>query len=215
MQRSKIKETDKWDLTKFFKNEKEYDLLYKEVLNTLKKIVDLKGHILDSTDNLYNYLILDDQLGVDSEKIYVYSYLYHFSDTNDNKGLVLRGKADKLMEKINEDTSFVRSELLSVKYSKIKEMIKEDNRLEKYAFALEKLFRYEDHTLSKEEEQIISLATNAFGTPDNVFSALDNADAKFGKVLIDGKEVEINHSNYIRLLNNKNPKVREDVFKKS
>ena len=213
MQRSKVKETDKWDLTKFFKTEKEYNALYDKVLDTLNKIVDLKGHILDSTDNLYNYLVLDDELGIDSEKIYVYSYLYHYSDTNDNKGLVLRGKADKLIEKINEDTSFVRSELLSVKFSVIKEMISKDNRLEKYAFALEKLFRYEDHTLSKDEEQIISLATNAFGTPDNVFSALDNADAKFGTVLIDGEEVELNHSNYIRLLNNKNPKIREDVFK--
>jgi len=213
MQRSKVKETDKWDLTKFFKTEKEYNALYDKVLDTLNKIVDLKDHILDSTDSLYNYLVLDDELGINSEKIYVYSYLYHFSDTNDNKGLVLRGKADKLIEKINEDTSFVRSELLSVKFSVIKEMISKDNRLEKYAFALEKLFRYEDHTLSKDEEQIISLATNAFGTPDNVFSALDNADAKFGTVLIDGEEVELNHSNYIRLLNNKNPKIREDVFK--
>ncbi len=212
MKRSEIKENDKWDLTKFFKSEKEYKEACAKVLDILKKIVDLKGHILDSSDNLYAYLTLDDELGMNFERVYVYSYLYHFQDTNDNKGLLLKDKVDKLEEKINEDTSFARSELLSVKYSKIKEMIKENEKLKKYAFILEKLFRYEDHTLSKEEERIISLATNAFGTPDDSFSALDNADAKFGKVLVNGNEVEITHSNYIKLLSNKNREVRKNTF---
>ena len=212
MQRSEIKENDKWDLTKFFKTEKEYNDSCLKVLEILKKIVSLKGHILDSSNNLYDYLTLDDDLGIIFERVYVYSYLYHFQDTNDNKGLLLKDKADKLEEKINQDTSFARSELLSAKYSKIKEMIKENEKLEKYSFALEKMFRYEDHTLSKEEERIISLATNAFGTPDDSFSALDNADAKFGTVLVNGKKVEINHSNYIKLLSNKNREVRKNTF---
>ncbi len=212
MKRSEIKENDKWDLTKFFKTEEEYEHLYKETLGILNDIVLMKGHITDSADSLYKYLVLDDKLGFNTEKLYVYSYLYHFSDTNDNEGLVLRDKADRLEEKINEETSFVRSELLSVKYQKIKDFIKEDKRLKKYAFVLEKIFRYQDHTLSKEEEQIISLAANAFGTPDKSFSALDNADAKFGIVRVNGKDEEITHSNYIKLLSNKNREVRKNTF---
>ncbi len=212
MQRSEIKENDKWDLTKFFKSEEEYQETYNHIMDTLQKIVDMKGHILDSSDNLYNYLTLDDDLGVNTERFYVYSYLYHFQDTNDNHGLVLKDKADKLEEKISEDVSFVKSELLSVKYSKIKKMIKENKKLEKYAFVLEKMFRYEKHTLSKEEERIVSLAANAFGTPDDVFSALDNADAKFGSIIVDGKEVQLTHSNYIKMLSNKNREVRKSTF---
>ena len=212
MQRSEIREEDKWDLTKFFKSEEEYNETYKHIIEVLEKIVSLKGHILDSSDSLYNYLELDDELGVNAERFYVYSYLYHFQDTNDNYGLVLKDKADKMEEKINEETSFVKSELLSVKYTKIKKMIKENKKLEKYAFLLEKMFRYEDHTLSKEEERIISLATNAFGIPDDVFSALDNADAKFGSVMVDGGEVELNHSNYIKMLSNPNRDVRKNTF---
>jgi len=212
MQRSKIKESDKWDLTKFFKNEKEYEDLYKQTLEIVDKIVSMKGHLLDSSDSLFEYLTLDDELGINAEKLYVYSYMYHYQDTNDNYGLLIRDKADKLEEKINEKTAFVRSELLSAKYAKVKEMIKENKKLEAYAFALEKLFRYEDHTLSKEEEQIISLASNAFGTPDNAFSALDNADVKFGTVVVDGEEVEVTHSNFIKLLCNKDHDVRKNTF---
>lgn len=212
MQRSKIKESDKWDLTKFFKNEKEYEDLYKQTLEIVDKIVSMKGHLLDSSDSLFEYLTLDDELGINAERLYMYSYMYHYQDTNDNYGLLIRDKADKLEEKINEKTAFVKSELLSVKYAKVKKMIKENKKLEAYAFALEKLFRYEDHTLSKEEEQIISLASNAFGTPDNAFSALDNADVKFGTVVVDGEEVEVTHSNFIKLLCNKDHDVRKNTF---
>ena len=214
MKRSEIKEKDKWDLTKFFKTDKEYDETYNKVLDILNEIVKLKGHIVESADNLYKYLTLDDDLSLYMERVYVYSYLYHFSDTNNNKGLLLKDKADKLEEKINEETSFVRSELLSVKYDYVKKLIKENKDLEKYAFALERMFRYEDHTLSKEEEQIISLASNAFGTPDDSFSALDNADAKFGTIEVDGKEVELTHSNYYKFLCNTDVKVRKDAFEK-
>jgi len=212
MKRSERKENDKWDLTKFFKTQEEYDNLYAKTLDVLKKIVDMKGHLTESAENLYQYLVLDDELGLNAEKIYVYSYLYHFSDTNNNDGLILRDKADKLEEKINEETSFVRSELLAVKYDKIKKYVKENKKLEKYAFALEKIFRYQEHTLSKEEEQIVSLASNAFGTPDNAFSALDNADAKFGTIKVNGKDVLVTHSNYIKLLSDKDREVRKSTF---
>ena len=212
MKRSEIKESDKWDLTKFFKSEKEYNELYDKTLKILAKIVKMKGHLTESDESLLNFLQLDDELSLDVELVYVYSYLNHYEDTNEEKGKRLKAKADKLDDKISEDTSFVRSELLSVSYDYIKSLIKKNKELEKYAFALEKMFRYEKHTLSQEEERIISLADNAFGTGDNAFSALDNADVVFDKVEIDGKEVELNHSNYIKFMNNKDRKVRKNVF---
>lgn len=212
MRRSEIKESDKWDLTKFFKNDQEYEELYKKTLEVLDDIVKMKGQLTKNAENLYNYCVLDDILGMNLEKIYVYSYLYHYSDTSNDKGLVYKDKADKLDEQVTLETSFVKTELLGAKYERIKELIAEDKRLEKYSFAFEKMFRYEKHTLSSEEERIISLASNAFGTPDNVFSALDNADAKFGTIEVDGKEIGLNHSNYIKFLGNKNREVRKKAF---
>ena len=151
-------------------------------------------------------------LKINIETIYVYSYLWHYSDTKDEKGKILRDKADKLDEKISTDTSFVRSELLGVSYDYVLGLIKEDRRLASYAFALEKMFRYEKHTLSEEEERIISLATNAMGGTHESFSALDNADAKFGIVEVNGEKIELTHSNYIKLVSDKDRKLRKEVF---
>ena len=86
MKRSEIKEEDKWDLTKYFKNEKEYDELYDRTLNILKKIVKMKGHLTDDDKSLLKFLELDDELDLNVERLYVYSYLNHYEDTNAEKG---------------------------------------------------------------------------------------------------------------------------------
>ncbi len=212
MLRNKIKEEDKWDLTKYFKSDNEYEVMYDETLRILDDIVSRKGTIMRSAKDLYEYLELDKKLSINIETIYVYSYLWHYSDTKDEKGKILRDKADKLDEKISTDTSFVRSELLGVSYDYVLGLIKEDSRLASYAFALEKMFRYEKHTLSEEEERIISLATNAMGGTHESFSALDNADAKFGIVEVNGEKIELTHSNYIKLVSDKDRKLRKEVF---
>ena len=75
MLRSKIKEEDKWDLTKYFKNDKEYEKMYNETLNLLDDMVSRKGTIMRSANDLYEFLVLDDKLSINLEKIYVYSYI--------------------------------------------------------------------------------------------------------------------------------------------
>lgn len=213
MKRSAIKEKEKWDLTKFYSTREDYEKDCNKLLKQVDEMVEYKGKIMESSKSLLSFLELDSIISLLHEKIYVYSYLYHYSDTTDIIGKELKEKADLVTEKITEKTSFVRSEILSVSYNKVLEYIKENKKLKKYSFMLEKMFRYKDHTLSIEEERIISLASNAFGTGDNTFSALDNADARFGKVKVEGEEVELNHSNYLSLMLHKDRKVRERVFK--
>lgn len=210
MQRKDIKEEDKWDLTKYFKNQKEYDSMYEKTKELVNKMVAMKGHIYD---NLYDFYELDSEISKNEETLYVYSYLMYYEDTNNSKGADLKNRADYLDEWISEQVSFVRSELLSKSYAYVKKLIKQDKRLEKYAFSIEKLFRYKKHTLSEREEKIISLASNAFGTGDNAFSSLDNSDAKFGTININGEDIELNHSNYIKLVSDKDRNIREKVFK--
>lgn len=214
MKRCELKEADTWDLTKFFKNEKEYNNKIEETLKYLEEIKTFQGAIASSATNFAKFLKLDEAINLNLEQIYIYSYLYHYSDTTSEVGKTYKEKAEKLAEKVSTETSFIRSELLSYDYDYIKSLIKENKALEKYAFSLEQTFRYKAHTLSKEEEKVITLASNAFGTPDEAFSSLDNADAKFDTVMVDGVRTKITHSNYLKLMNHKDRNVRKQVFKK-
>ena len=62
MERSQINKEDTWDLTKIFKSDTEYDKTYQEVLDKIKVVKDMKGHILNDENTLYIYLNTNNEL---------------------------------------------------------------------------------------------------------------------------------------------------------
>ena len=215
VRRCEIDAQYKWHIEDIISNEEEYEKIYTEVKMLLDKIANMQGMIVSSAENLQKYLETSMRCDYLLEKIYVYSYLYHYQDMSCELGLKYKNKADKLVEEASIKTSFTRSELLSIPYEKVKEYLKENKDLEKYAFTLEKIFRYQSHTLSTKEEQIIAEAGNAFGTPDEVFSCIDNVDINLGKIKGESnKLVELTNSNYIKFMSSKNRNVRKQAFNK-
>ena len=215
VKRCEIDAQYKWHIEDIISNEEEYEKIYTEVKMLLDKIANMQGMIVSNAENLQKYLETSMRCDYLLEKIYVYSYLYHYQDMSCELGLKYKNKADKLVEEASIKTSFTRSELLSIPYEKVKEFLKENKDLEKYAFTLEKIFRYQSHTLSTKEEQIIAEAGNAFGTPDEVFSCIDNVDINLGKIKDESnKLVELTNSNYIKFMSSKNRNVRKQAFNK-
>ena len=51
----------KWDLSKIFKNEKEFYDAIKKIEINLTKLSEYKGHIIDSKNSLYEFYTLDDE----------------------------------------------------------------------------------------------------------------------------------------------------------
>lgn len=213
MKRDKIESKYKWDLTKIVKDEKEYQYMVDKVKELTSNIVDMKGTILSSKKNFKKYLELSNEMNLNLEKLYIYSYLLYYSDTTNTlykeKSLI----AEKLNEDVSNKLSFVDTEILSKTYEEVLELLNEEDTKE-YKFYFEKMFRYKNMTLSEKEEKIITEALSTFGTGDSVYSEIDNTDVKFDSVNIDGEKVELTHSNFIKFLHNKDQKIREEVFKK-
>ena len=90
----------------------------------------MKGSLTKDKENFYKFLTLDDEIEKKLENIYVYSYLNHYSDTNDESGKKLKSQADKLEEKVANETSFIRSELLSNDYDYILNLMANDKRFD-------------------------------------------------------------------------------------
>jgi len=211
--RDEIDVKDTWDLTKIYKNIDEFD----KELNSIDKLVDdvvsFKGKIMESSDSLFNFYVAYEKMDRTLTKLFIYASLNRDADTTNSKYQALRMRVMKKNEDIASLTSFISSEMLSVDYDLVLSFIKEDDRLKEYAFDLEKMFRYKEHTLSEAEEAIITLATNAFGTGSDAFNYIDNADINLGKIKDeDGNLVELTNSNYIKYMTSSNRNVRIDAF---
>ncbi len=201
-----------WDLSKMIE-QKSFDELCEEVLKTTEKIKYMQGHIMDSSASLLNYLKASDQLDQALEQSYVYAHMLCDEDTTNTQNQQLKMKTETLNDQVNEALSFVRPEILSCSYETVLGYIKEQKELEEYRFTLESLFRYQKHTLSKEEEAIIASASKAFGVSDEIFYNLDNADIQLGTIQDEnGEEVELTNSNYHYYMTRLDRRVRMDAF---
>ena len=211
--RSEIDVKDTWDLSKIFKSEKEFEEAFSSIDELVNKVVSFKGKIMESSDSLYNFYISYEKMDRLLTKLFMYASLNRDADTTNTKNQALKMRVLKKNEDISNATSFISSEMLSVDYDLVLSYIKEDERLKDYAFDLEKMFRYKEHTLSEKEEAIITLATNAMGTGSDAFNYIDNTDINLGEIKdSDGNLVELTNSNYIKYMTSTDRNVRIDAF---
>ena len=204
-----------WDLTKIIKNDKQYNEYVKYIKDKVKDIEKLSNHIMDSSDTLYKTLELDENIDKVLEKLYVYSFLGYYDDMSSKKFIKYKEEVLSLVNYVSEKTSFIRPELLKSDYKKVLEIINKSNKFDKYKLSLERLFRYKDHTLSFEEERILSMSSDMLRLPDEAYSVLNNVDIKFDNIKDeDGNVVPLTQSNYSSFLTSKNSRVRKSAFNK-
>ena len=212
MKRKDINDEYKWDLTKIINNDEDFNKKCELVRKLSDDILSMKGSILLDENNLKDYLKKSYEMNLNWEKIYIYAHLLYYSDTTEKEYKEKMLISEKLSEDVSSKLSFIEPEILKGDYNNIINMLKKCDMSE-YSFYFEKMFRYKDFTLSEKEEKIIAEAVNTFGTGDNVFNEIDNSDVYFGKIKIDNENVELTHSNFIKLMNHKEQKVRKKVFK--
>lgn len=211
--RVEVNKEDTWDLTRFINGEEEFNNIIKETEKLLEEAKTYKGKIMANCNNFYNYIVLDEKIDRNLSNLYVYANLLCDEDSTNNNSVSLKMKAEKFLDDASELLSFASPEILNSGYDIAKKYIEENSNLENYKFYIEKLFRYEKYTLSEKEEQIISVAANTFGTPDDAFYNLDNTDIDLGYIKDEnGNEVKLNNSNYNLYMNSDNRKVRKNAF---
>ena len=211
--RNEIEEKYTWDLTTIFTSDEEWYTELEKVSNEVKDIEKYKDNITTSAKNLLDFLRFDEKLDRKMNKLYYYAHLKHDQDTTNTIYQTLIGKISNLFKEYNELAAFVIPEMLKKDYNDVLEYIKEEKELEEYAFSLEKIYRYKEHTLSEPEEKILSSLSKALGIADDVYTSLIDSDLKFGMIKDeDGKEIEFTESNYSKFISSKDRNIRKNAF---
>ena len=209
--RSEINEKDTWDLTYIFKNENEFNKSLEATKKEIKKISSFKGKILSDANTLLSFLELSDEFERKLYKLYYYAHLSLDVDTTNTSSQEREGKVANLLQEYSVLTSFVLPEMLKGDYKVVKKYLDENNNLKRYRFNLECIYRYQDHSLSEENEKLLSSISKSF-IADDAFEALTDADMVFGNIIANGEEVELTESNYNTFIRSSDRKVREEAF---
>ena len=90
--RSEIKKEDTWDLTYIFKDEKEFNKIFKETKEEIKKVSEFKGKILLNSNCLLSFLEYSDNTERKLYKLYYYAHLELDTDTTNTNSQAKEGK---------------------------------------------------------------------------------------------------------------------------
>ena len=201
--RCEIEDKYKWDLTKIYKDEKEWQKDFDDAKEEILKATSYKNSFLINGKKLYEYLKYDEEVSRKLEKIYYYAHLNHDADTLDEKYKVMTNKVSDLFTKYNELSSFVVPEILKL----------DEKKLEDYRFSIENIYRFKNHTLDEEKEKMLSNLSKCLSNPEETYEALTDSDFEYDYITDEkGNKVKFNESNYSLFIKSKDRSVRKKAF---
>lgn len=211
--RNTIDNRYKWNLSDLYSSVDDWHAAKVNIESRVNDISKHQGKLGESASNLFYTMDTYYKLIKDYYKLSVYSNRLKDEDLNISENESLAQLSSNLGTKISETSSFIDPEILKIAPEKIKLFYSESPELLEYKTVIDDIQRLRAHTLSESEEKILASFGLVTGTPGNVYSIFDNAEMPRPTVkLADGKEVELNSSNYVKYRGSENRDNRALVF---
>jgi len=213
--REEVKEKDTWDLSSLFVSDKAWKEEYEAVEKEMEQLVQYKGHIKNSAKLLLEALTTFSDLSRRLERLFVYARQSLDTDTTNSNNQEMVGKIQNLNVKFNGISSFLQPEILSIPEDTLKHHMALEEGLSVYKQYVDNITRQRTHTLSAEQEELLSQTGEFSDGAQEIFNMFHNADLKFGTVIDEnGEELELTHGRYIHFLESGDRSVRKQAFQK-
>jgi oligoendopeptidase F len=121
---------------------------------------------------------------------------------------------ESLLARWQQATSWFSPELLTISLATVREWLNANPDLALYRFAIEEVYRLQEHVLDEPGERLLSLAARVASAPNEAYGALSTSDAKFPDVTLStGETVKMSYGQYRAVLaGNRNQADRRLAF---
>jgi oligoendopeptidase F len=199
--RAEIPDRFKWNVQDIFQSWKEWDAAYKQLEGGVDRYAALKGTLAQGPGSLLNSFRLSEELGQLAYRVWYYPSLQYDEDQRDNAINAKRQQVQILFARWKQAESWFSPELLQIPLETVRAWMDQHEALRLYRFAIENLYRQQDHVLDDAGERLMSLASRLASSPNDAYWALSTADAKFPKVtLSNGDEITVSYGQYRAIL---------------
>lgn len=213
IKREEVKDVDKWDIESVYKSLDEYNKDYNVVKDNISTLGKMQDTFLNNSTSFKEFLLIDSKTSRLIAKLYTYATRKYDEDTGNSTYQELYGKINNLYQSYNEATSFVVPMILEQDKDTIMGYLDKEKELSSFRHQILDILRYKEHTLSKEEEHIITAFSKVLDSSSDTADFLMDTDMKFGTIKDEkGREVELTSSNYSTFIGSKNREVRKEAF---
>jgi oligoendopeptidase F len=212
--RADIPDHSKWNVRDIFESWEAWDGAYKQLEGGVDRYPSLKGTLSQGPEALLTAFRLSEELGQLAYRVWYYPSLQYDEDQRDNTINARRQQVQILFARWKQAESWFSPELLQVPLETVRRWMDEHEALRLYRFAIENLYRQQDHVLDEAGERLMSLTSRLASAPNEAYWALSTSDARFPTLIFsDGEELQVTYGTYRAILATKREQAdREKAF---
>jgi oligoendopeptidase F len=212
--RDSIPEHFKWNLKNIFATWDEWQSAYDELDRKIAAFAAFQGTLGEGRERLLGALRLRDEIGQLEYKVWYFASLWYDQDQRDNQINARRQQVQILFAKAAQASAWFDPELLKIPLGEVQAWMAASPELAVYRFALEDLYRQQEHVLDDQGEHLLSLSSRFASSPNDAYAALSTADVKYPTVrLSTGAEATLTYGQYRAILaTNRNQVDRAAAF---
>ena len=199
--REEVADRFKWNLSDIFPDWSAWEAAYKQLETGIDRYASLKGTLAAGSDALLTAFRLSEELGQLAYRVWYYPSLQYDEDQRDNAINAKRQQVQILFARLSQAESWFNPELLSIPLETVRGWMAQSEPLQLYRFAIENLYRQQEHVLDEAGEKLMSLSSRLSASPNDAYWALSTADAKFPTITLStGEQVTVSYGQYRALL---------------
>ena len=212
-ERKEIDSKYKWRLEDIFENDEKWERAFSAVRSRAEKFGRFEGRVAESGETLAEVMRELAELSDELLSVYVYACMRRDEDNEVSKYRGMSERAEELQSDVLSHISFFEPEVTSAGREKIDVFLKENEKLSVYGHFFDNLFREAEHILSEREEKLLAMSLGMSESAHSIFSALNNADLKFGEIAdAKGELHELTHGRYGIFLESADRTLRSAAF---
>src|SRR5512140_2533707 len=199
--RDEIPDRFKWRLDDIFDGWDTWQSAYATLEGDIERYSALKGTLAQGPAGLLDAFKLSEQMGQLAYRVWYYPSLQYDTDQRDNALNARRQQVQILFARLGQAESWFNPELLQIPIETVRGWMDQEPALQLYRFAIENLYRQQEHVLDDAGERLMSLSSRLASAPTDAYWALSTADTKFPAVTLStGETVTVSYGQYRAIL---------------
>ena len=199
--RAELDDRFKWNLADIFPSWDAWEEGYRQLETAIERFEALKGTLSAGPDRLLQAYQHSDELGQLAYRVWYYPSLRYDEDQRDNAVNAKRQQVQILFARLQQAQSWFNPELLTIPLETVRGWLRDFEPLRLYTFAIEDLYRQQEHVLDEKGERLMSLSSRLASAPNEAYWALSTADAKFPAITLStGEQITVSYGQYRAIL---------------
>ena len=201
-----------WDVTRIFASDEAWEQAYAALREDGRAFAALAGTLANGRDAVLTAIAKSAKLEAAMSRIYCYAMMKQNEDTTVGKYQGMLAQAASLASELGADCAFLMPELLALPDGTLEALIGDPDFAE-YDAMLRSALRMKPHTLTAREEQLLAMAGDVCGAPENAYDLLTDADMDLGQTRgEDGKKTKLTDARLLSFLNSHDRAVRKAAY---